>query len=86
MYIHLISPFKTNISTDAGIVMKSLKNVFPTEDFLSLPYAKRKCIAEEHEKCNARRYVQKLIDICGCVPLNITPAIGNSQVRIPIKN
>ena len=46
-----------------------------TEDFWNLIESSRGCTNETFTKCTTERYVEKLMDKCGCLPLRMRPEL-----------
>ena len=57
-----------------------IKNFKGTEDFLSLSDNAKGCQLESFENCTTRTYVEKLIEICGCLPLSMK--FGNNDHNV----
>ena len=64
--IHTLKPFS---GFGAGSYsMSSLKQMSPTDDFLSLPVSKRGCSYENRQLCLRKNYLGQKIRDCKCIP------------------
>ena len=52
--------------------LNALKEIEVTDSYLGLSQEERRCQYNEHlDSCKTRRYIDNLMDNCGCIPLNI---------------
>ena len=51
--------------------LNNIKLIQATDDFMNLDNAIKKCHAEHYDNCTTRNYVERVIQECGCLPLNI---------------
>ena len=52
--------------------LTSLKEIKVTEDFLELDMKSRKCQQREtFESCTTRKYLEKVVQECNCVPYRL---------------
>ena len=56
--------------------MTALKKMTGTESFLKQTDEEKKCRIETLEVCQARSYIDKVQEKCGCVPWALTTALG----------
>ena len=61
-------------------MMKDLKQMVGTENFLAMPDDLKKCQIEPKEECRSRRYVQEVQSKCNCVPWSLS-ALASDQVE-----
>ena len=73
IYIHTLAGFK---SYKAGTyVMSSLKKMTGTKSFLALPEETKACQLETFETCQSQRYMEDILEKCGCVPWSLSSAM-----------
>ena len=60
--------------------LNALKEIEVTDSYLGLSQEERGCQYSEHlDSCKTRKYIDNLMDNCGCIPLNIQlPDMVNS--------
>ena len=61
-------------------VMKSLKVLAATDNFLAMPDDVKECQIETQEHCKSRRFVEEVKNKCGCIPSQLS-SVAFDQVR-----
>ena len=80
IYLNTLSSF-TDFRA-GSYAMTSLKKLTGTESFLTQTDEEKKCSIETLEDCQARSYIDRVQEKCGCVPWAISTALG-TKVRQP---
>ena len=65
--IHVLDPLKLEVGKEYNL--NNVKEIVPTDDFLTLDRDTIGCQNEESSnECKTRQYIDALIDQCGCIP------------------
>ena len=65
-FIHTLSHF--NDTRSGSYVLDSLKKMMGTKQFLGLTNKKKECQVEVFEKCEQKKFLEKITQQCRCVP------------------
>ena len=65
--MHVLDPLKLEVGKEYNL--NNVKEIVPTDDFLTLDRDTIGCQNEESSNdCETRQYIDALIDQCGCIP------------------
>ena len=65
IYIHTLSPYTS--FRNGSYALSALKKMTSSDDFMKLPFEKKKCHGETMESCNTRKYLQRVHNECHCL-------------------
>ena len=81
IFIHLLT---SNVGYGSGkYVMKALKNMVVSDDFLRMDYKYKKCSVDVLEKCQLETFIKQGASTCGCEPAALAPAWPSQVTRLP---
>ena len=80
IYLNTLSTFTANCA--GSYALTSLKKMTGTESFLKQTDEEKKCRIETIEDCQARSYIDRVQEKCGCVPWALSATLA-SKVRQP---
>ena len=72
LYLHTMTTFSS--SKNGSYALSVLKKMTGTESFLQMP--EKGCQVESYEECNTRKYLDRVIEVCKCVPWALGPSTG----------
>ena len=79
IYINTLQKFSAH--EDGSYVIKNIKKMSATNNFLSMKTDVRKCQVERFEECRMRNYISAVVERCGCVPLAMVASMSE-MVRV----
>ena len=74
IYLDTLSSFTD--FRDGSYTLTALKKMTGTDSFLKQTEEEKKCRIETLEDCQARSYIDRVQEKCGCVPWALTTALG----------
>ena len=74
IYLNTLSTFTDYRAR--SYAMTALKKMTGTDSFLDQTDEEKKCRIESLEDCQARSYIDRVQEKCGCVPWALTTALG----------
>ena len=80
MYLNTLSPFSAYSSGE--YIMTALKKTTGTENFLNIPDEERKCHLETFEQCQNKRFLEEVVNRCGCLPWALNNALTPKVNRV----
>ena len=60
--------------------LESLKLMTPTVNFLEMPAETRGCQIEAMEKCQLKKFLERGLQDCGCVPWEFAGVVHNADI------
>ena len=72
IYLHTMTTFSS--SKNGSYALSVLKKITGTASFLQMP--EKGCQVESYEECNTRKYLDRVAEVCSCVPWTLSSASG----------
>ena len=81
IYIHTLA---RNVGFGSGsYVLKALKKMVGTKNFLEMSFEDKQCSVELYEKCKEEEFIKQGSAVCGCHPAALGPAWPVQECQLP---
>ena len=62
--------------------LNAVKDIKGTKDFLAMDDDRKGCQIEPNENCTTRRYVDRIIGKCGCLPISMKTSYYHKEISL----
>jgi hypothetical protein len=81
--VHLSTLTQYTDSRGGSYALTGLKQMAGSDAFLAQDDDVKKCSLERFEVCQTRRYLERALEECGCLPWALTPVLGTKVTNYP---
>ena len=82
--LRILTSYRYKDSRPGTYMLKDLKQMTGTDNFLGMRDNIKKCQIEPKEECRSRRYLQEVQRICGCIPWSLSTFVAYHAVSFNI--
>ena len=80
--LHILTSHVYEDSRPGVYMMRNLKQMSGTDNFLAMADDVKKCQIEREEDCRGRLYLQEVQKTCGCLPWSLSPLVTEQVDKI----